>query len=263
MSRVFINYRRSDASAHANLLYDWVRERYGEERVFKDVDTIEPGLDFAEAIERAVSASEVMLVLIGKQWIVDANGRRRLDDAEDYVRLEVSTALQRNIRVIPVLVEGATMPVAEELPAPLVTLPRRQAFELSDARSRADRDELLRRLDRILSPRAEAAPIPQQQQQQPAMRPPAPVPAQSAAVPPAATPAAAEKDRAQALVKWGWITAVASIVYPLIAIAPIVLGAMVISRSQGKRTGMGIGIIVTGVVLGFFSLLFWLAASMA
>jgi TIR domain len=150
MSRVFVNYRRADAAAHANLLYDWIRERYGEDRVFKDVDSIEPGMDFEEAIERAVASSAVMLVVIGNEWLVESSGRRRLEEPYDYVRLEVGAALQRNIRVIPVLVEGAAMPEAEELPEALAALPRRQAFELSDMRSRADRDELLRRLDTIL-----------------------------------------------------------------------------------------------------------------
>src|SRR5438128_11510597 len=106
MSRVFVNYRRADAAAHANLLYDWIRERYGEDRVFKDVDSIEPGMDFEEAIERAVASSAVMLVVIGNEWLVESSGRRRLEEPYDYVRLEVGAALERNIRVIPVLVEA-------------------------------------------------------------------------------------------------------------------------------------------------------------
>jgi hypothetical protein len=157
MSRIFVNYRRSDAAAHANLLYDWLRERYGEGRVFKDVETIEPGLDFVDAIESAVGSARVVLVVIGREWVVDAGGRRRLEEPDDYVRLEVERALHHGVRVIPVLVEGAGMPAADELPEPLRPLTRRHAFELSDARSRIDREELLRRLDVVMAGKPERA----------------------------------------------------------------------------------------------------------
>jgi hypothetical protein len=250
MSRVFVNYRRSDASAHANLLYDWIRERYGEDRVFKDVDSIAPGLDFVEAIESAIASSEVMLVVIGKGWVVDANGRRRLDDVDDYVRMEVATALQRNIRVIPVLVEGAEMPTATELPEPLATLTRRHAFELSDARTRADRDELLRRLDTILGPLATngngaaRALVPD--------RPPAPKPELKDVAP--AELAKPDAKPVKSLVKWGWIVTGASLVlFPLAAVS-VILGALTISRSKGQRTGMGMAIIITSILIALFSI---------
>ena len=250
MSRVFINYRRSDASAHANLLYDWIRERYGEDRVFKDVDSIAPGLDFVEAIEHAIDSSEVMLVVIGKGWLVDANGRRRLDDADDYVRMEVGTALRRNIRVIPVLVEGAEMPTAAELPEPLANLTRRHAFEINDARTRADRDELLRRLDTILGPPSRngnaSHPV--------AVRPPEPEPQPQPPAVATAPPPKPDGKPTKSLVRWGWISAGASLFFFPLAAVSVILGALAISRSNGQRTGMGMAIIVTAIVIGLFSI---------
>ena len=263
MSRVFVNYRRADSSAHANLLYDWIRERYGEDRVFKDVDTIEPGLDFEEAIERAVASSEVMLVVIGKEWVVDSQGRRRLEDVDDYVRTEIATALKRNIRVIPVLVEGALMPTTADLPEPLASLPRRQAFELSDARSRIDRTELLRRLDVILG-RPEGANG--NGADGPALgQPVAPVPAAPPVAPvePVYQAPAPVANRTKSLVKWGWILVGGSIFLPFLAVVASILGALVISRGEGKRTGMGIAIIVCAILVGLFAASYWLSASAA
>jgi uncharacterized RDD family membrane protein YckC len=159
VARIFINYRRGDSQVYANSLYDWLAEHYGDEQVFKDVDTIEPGLPWEDAIERAVASADVMLVVIGPHWLVDQSGRRRLEDPRDYVHMEIAKALERKIRVIPILVSGAQPPEAEELPDRLTALTDRQAFELSDSRMRADRTELLRRLDRVLAV-GKAAPAP-------------------------------------------------------------------------------------------------------
>lgn len=252
MSRVFVNYRRSDASAHANLLYDWIRERYGEDRVFKDVDSIAPGLDFVEAIESAIDSSEVMLVVIGKGWVVDASGRRRLEDVDDYVRMEVATALHRNIRVIPVLVEGAEMPSVADLPEPLAPLTRRHAFELNNARSRADRDELLRRLETILGPPAANVNGNGNGVPAAAARPPATVPEPKAVAP--VESAKPEAKPVKSLVKWGWIVTGASLIFFPLAAVSVILGALAISRSNGQRTGMGMAIIVTSILIALFSI---------
>jgi hypothetical protein len=95
----------------------------------------------------------VLLVLIGERWltVTDRDGRRRLDNTDDVVRLEIETALERGIRVIPILVEGATMPRADELPASLAKLVRRQALELSDSRFNADTERLIRVLDKTMA----------------------------------------------------------------------------------------------------------------
>jgi hypothetical protein len=110
-----------------------------------DIDTIEPGLDFAEATQKAVSACDILLVLIGPAWLrsMDASGQRRLDNPEDFVRLEIATALERNIRIIPVLVEETKMPDADDLPEPLKRLTRRNALPLSNTRWAYDIERLI------------------------------------------------------------------------------------------------------------------------
>ena len=152
MARIFISYRREDSSAAAGRLHDRLREHYGRDSVFMDVDSIEPGLDFIEAIERTVSSCDILIALIGRQWltITDADGRRRLNDPSDFVRHEVATALKRNVRVIPALIQDTRMPRAEELPEALKPLTRRHALDLSDAHFHRDVDGLIETLDRTL-----------------------------------------------------------------------------------------------------------------
>jgi len=132
--RVFISYRRQETAWPARQLYEVLVAELGADRVFKDVDNIEPGDDFVERIQSAVASCEVLLALIGPQWITveDATGARRLDDPEDFVRIEVETALTRDdVRVIPILVDNAKMPSPQELPQGLAGLTRRQAVEIN------------------------------------------------------------------------------------------------------------------------------------
>jgi TIR domain len=151
--RIFLSYRREDTRHLVGRVGDRLMDHFGEQRVFLDVDTIEPGVDFAEAIAAAVGSCQVLLALIGDRWLdsTDRKGRRKLDDANDLVRLEIQAALERNIRVIPVLVDGVAMPTAEELPASLAGLARRHAFELSYSRFRDDARRLVGLLDRLLA----------------------------------------------------------------------------------------------------------------
>src|SRR5215213_6696662 len=97
---IFISYRHDESAAHAALLAVNLVEHFGEDRVFRDSDSIEPGLEFAEAIQRAIGSSEVLLAVIGKDWLTatDDAGQKRLEKPDDYVRMEIATALQRNIR---------------------------------------------------------------------------------------------------------------------------------------------------------------------
>ena len=122
--------------------------------MFMDVTDIEAGVDFVEVLQRAVGSCDVLLAVMGREWLTctDVNGRRRLDDPHDFIRLEIGIALARNVRVIPVLVEGAVMPTASELPSDLEALTRRQAVELRDARWNADVESLAGVLDRVLGP---------------------------------------------------------------------------------------------------------------
>jgi hypothetical protein len=131
--RIFISYRRQDTAWPAGRLYDVLMEHFPAEQVFRDVDNIEPGADFVERITATVGSCDVLLALIGPQWLTisDENGQRRLDNPRDYVRLEIETALTRKIRVIPILVDEARMPNADELPAALAPLIRRSAVEIN------------------------------------------------------------------------------------------------------------------------------------
>ena len=149
---VFISYRREDSGGHAGRLCDHLRTRFGGASVFMDVTDIEAGVDFVDVLQRAVGSCDVLLAVIGREWLTctDRNGRRRLDDPHDFIRLEIGIALTRNVRVIPVLVEGAAVPTASELPSDLAGLTRRQAVELRDARWNADVESLAGVLDHVL-----------------------------------------------------------------------------------------------------------------
>jgi hypothetical protein len=131
---IFVSYRRDDTGGHAGRLADRLVARFGKARVFRDIDAIAAGANFVEVIHRAVGECDVLLALIGRQWLTlaDAQGRRRLDAEDDFVRLEIAAALQRQVRVIPVLVQGASMPEAPMLPDALKGLARCQALGLTE-----------------------------------------------------------------------------------------------------------------------------------
>lgn len=142
---IFISYRRDDTAGYAGRLYDRLRGSFAKERLFMDIDNIPPGHDFVEVLDNAIASCNVVLVLIGKQWltITGTDGARRLDDPHDFVRLEIAAALRRNIRVIPVLVRGATMPPESALPPDLRAMARRQAFAITDDDFHHDVDRLI------------------------------------------------------------------------------------------------------------------------
>jgi chaperonin GroEL len=145
---LFISYRRGDTAGHAGWLHERLKAHFGGEHVFMDIDSVRPGVNFKRVVEEAITKCDAVLVLIGREWVSasDAQGRRRLDLAQDLVRLEVASALQRDIPVIPVLVGGATMPTEEELPEVLQELVWRNAVELSDARWEYDTSRLIKGL---------------------------------------------------------------------------------------------------------------------
>jgi len=161
MARVFISYRREDTAGYAGWLNQLLSQHLGQHHIFRDIDSIEPGLDFVKIIEQEVGTCEVLIALIGKQWLhaSDSTGRRRLDNRDDYVRNEIAIALSRNIRVIPVLVQGAAMPQAHELPADLSGLSRRNALELRDTSWQTDVDRLIKVLERVLGDPHQAPPF--------------------------------------------------------------------------------------------------------
>jgi hypothetical protein len=135
MPTTFISYRRDDAAGYAGRLHEALENRLGRDQVFRDVDTLEPGQDFIEAIESRLAECRVFLTMIGREWLDarDSDGRRRLDQPHDYVRLEIVNALsRRDVRIIPVLIEGASMPPVESLPEAVRPLARKQAVHLRD-----------------------------------------------------------------------------------------------------------------------------------
>jgi hypothetical protein len=135
MTRIFISYRSDDSRTFVGRIYDHLARKFGANNVFKDVDSIPAGSDFRGVIKEAVSACDVVLVIIGPRWLdaKDKAGQRRLDDPEDFVRIEVETGLQRaSARVIPVLVEGAAMPDADALPLALREVAYRNARIIRD-----------------------------------------------------------------------------------------------------------------------------------
>ncbi len=181
MPGIFISYRREDTAGHAGRIFDRLKERFGRDKVFMDVAGIEPGVDFVEAIDQAVGSCDVLLVIIGKKWLTctDASGKRRLDDPKDFIRLETATALRRDIRVIPVLVQDAAMPGDGDLPDELKKLARRQATEISDTHWDTDTGQLIDTLAKLLHEEPMPAPggmahVPVQPVNKPAIPSPGP-----------------------------------------------------------------------------------------
>lgn len=148
MNGIFISYRRDDAQGWAGRLADSLRHFLGRVRVFRDIDDIPPGADFDSYIRENVTSCSALVVMIGPNWLVatDAQGCRRLDDPNDFIRIEIATALEKQLLVIPTLVGGARMPVDEDLPEQLKRLSRRQAYTLSDERWNEDVSRLVRTL---------------------------------------------------------------------------------------------------------------------
>ena len=153
LTGIFVSYRHDDSSGHAGRVFDRLCEHFGEPKIFMDVERMQAGEDFVDAIVNAVASCEILIAIIGRRWLLNAeDSSRRLD----FVRLEIVTAFDRGLRVVPVLVQGAVMPQGPDLPTDLAKLPRLHAIELSDLRWRRDVDQLINALERILVEREEA-----------------------------------------------------------------------------------------------------------
>jgi TIR domain len=152
-TKIFINYRREDSLVAAGRLHDRLAQTFGDKNIFMDLEDIPAGVDFAKYLSDQVAASRVFLAVIGPTWL-DAkaeSGGRRIDDPDDFVAIEIKAALARNIRVIPVLVEGARMPKAVELPDPLKALARRQGVEVGQLQFGRDAVGLVERVREALN----------------------------------------------------------------------------------------------------------------
>ena len=151
---IFISYRRDDSEGEAGRLFDDLTRAFGNDAVFMDVAGIKPGVDFRRAIEDNVASCGVFLAVIGTTWATIANpdGKRRLEDPNDFVALEVSSALKRQVPVIPVLVHDARMPPVDLLPEALKPLAFRNSVELSHARWNSDVALLIEALKAYVNP---------------------------------------------------------------------------------------------------------------
>ena len=150
---IFISYRRDDTSGFAGRLFDRLSKCFSPGQVFIDVQSIEPGANFAEVLSQRVGDCKVLLALIGPRW-GGADSYARLTDPNDYVRIEIEAALCGDVRVIPLLIDGARMPDAQALPASLQGLTRRQAVEISHNGFDKDAEALLQTLWRFVEPSA-------------------------------------------------------------------------------------------------------------
>jgi TIR domain len=150
---IFISYRRQDEPNFAGRLYDRLAERFGDDRVFIDIDSIDLGLDFTDVIDQSLARCKVMLVVIGRGWLeaTDADGEPRLENPDDFVRLEIEKAMsRRDVRVIPIVVEGAVVPRSAKLPSTLAPLARRNGIEMSHARFAGDTERLIKTIERVI-----------------------------------------------------------------------------------------------------------------
>lgn len=186
MAGVFISYRRSDSRGSAGRIYDNLEEQFGKDRVFRDLDALEPGARYEGAIEEFVASCDAVVAVIGNHWleVQDEQGGRRIDSPADLVRRELEAALDHDKLVIPVLVEDAVMPKAEELPSKLAGLAGRNALPVSDSRWDYDVGRLVSVLERVLGPaHAGRRPAPDAGTPPPAAATPAPTPAPAAGKP--------------------------------------------------------------------------------
>jgi hypothetical protein len=152
--KIFISYRRGDEAGSTGRLFDMLEAAFAKDRLFFDVDCIEPGLDFVQVLNDRVAESDILLAVIGSRWLTAANpdGSRRLDDPRDFVRLEIEAGLDQNKRVVPVLIGGAQMPSADDLPQGLKSLATRNAVRITHDRFRADAEVLIRAITRAGPP---------------------------------------------------------------------------------------------------------------
>lgn len=148
--RVFVSYRRDDVPDATDRLTETLKNRFGNDHVFVDIDNLEIGADFEDVIGDWISRCDVLLAVIGHNWQARrAEGTPRIQDPDDYVRLEIEAALRRKVRVVPVLIHGAPMPARNDLPESLVPLLRRNAKTLLRDHWRIDVDELVAAIGRI------------------------------------------------------------------------------------------------------------------
>jgi hypothetical protein len=150
--KIFINYRRGDEPGFTGRLFDRLETAFPADQLFMDVDSIAPGLDFVRVLEEHVGRCDIFLAVIGPNWLAarDEAGNKRLDNPNDFVRIEIESALKLGKRIVPVLVNNAAMPQAHQLPESLEPLSRRNAVRLSHERFKADTQGLVSQLEKAV-----------------------------------------------------------------------------------------------------------------
>jgi hypothetical protein len=160
-NRLFLCYRRDDTEDATGRLHDRLANAYGDERLFMDIDSVPLGVDFVDHVSEQISRCCAVIVMIGRRWLSmeDRRGRRRLDLDDDLVRAEVAAALEQAILVIPVLVQDAEMPLADDLPDEIRPRARRNGISVSAARWRTDVERLITELDRVMKPSRDSSKV--------------------------------------------------------------------------------------------------------
>jgi hypothetical protein len=140
-AKVFISYRRDDSAGQAGRIQDRLEREFGRDLLFMDVDAIPLGMNFVKVLHEEVAKCGVLLAVIGPNWldVRDEAGNRRLDNPDDFVRIEIAAALQRDIPVIPILLDGAKVPKAARLPKDLEELALRNGLDVRHASLRRPR----------------------------------------------------------------------------------------------------------------------------
>jgi len=244
MRKIFISYRRDDADEAAGRLSDHLVSQFGQDSIFMDVDGIAPGRDFRKVIEETLSQCDVLLGVMGRNWldIKDEAGKRRLENESDFVRLEIASALRRDIPVIPVRVQGASVPKPDSLPTDLKDFSYRNAVELTHERWNSDVQVLVDKMRRLFNetncppgPAAAtvAAPPPVNQQQR--FTPAAPPPVTPQTPGPGAPADLAKKGQTKKIIKWCLVG--------LFTLSTLSLLA------QGDGNGVLGGVVVVGLIV--------------
>src|SRR5215471_2135372 len=147
-TKVFISYRRDDSAGHAGRVHDRLEREFGRDLLFMDVDAVPLGINFVKVLGEEVAKCDVLVAVIGPNWLNarDEDGNRRLDNPHDFVRIEIGVALQRNIPVIPILLDGAKVPKPSQLPKELEELSLRNGLDVRHASFHNDIDKLVRSL---------------------------------------------------------------------------------------------------------------------
>jgi pterin-4a-carbinolamine dehydratase len=154
---IFICYRREDSADTTGRIYDRLVDHFGPERVFMDVEAIKLGYDFRSEIDQTIKVCSIVIVVIGDEWLAQVGGKRRIDDENDRVRIEIEAALRREIPIIPVLARGVSHPTKAMLPASLEALAYRHGTSIRHEHFRGDVDSLISQMDKLLARQERAA----------------------------------------------------------------------------------------------------------